>query len=308
MNIRRITHLLKNFTADPLVRFNYLAKMGFYNWMPDDLFLKKRFLLFMGKELDLKNPKSFNEKNNWRKLNDRKDIYTQMADKYGAKSVIADRVGEEFTFPLLGVWNRAEDIDFSKLPDQFVLKVNHAGGVIVCRNKATFDKNKAIKALKRDLKIDYFIQSREWPYKNIQRKIICEKYMGENLTDYKNYCFNGKLHYTFVWENQSRKDGRKPAAFFCGAYNRDWEKSEIDIDYPTQDVALKKPQCYEEMVRIAETMSAGIPFVRIDCYIINNRVYVGEMTFFPWGGFMRFKDEKWDLMLGALEELPKLKS
>lgn len=174
----------------------------------------------------------------------------------------------------------------------------------MCRDKETFDKEKAIKELRHDLKINYFIRSREWPYKNVQRKIICEQYMGENLTDYKNYCFNGKLQYTFVWENESRKDGRKPQAYFTGAYDRNWEKSEIEIDYPTRDVLVEKPACYDEMVRIAEAMSAGIPFVRVDCYIINGRVYVGEMTFFPWGGFMKFKDEKWNQMLGDLEILP----
>lgn len=253
---------------------------------------------------DLDHPKNFNEKNNWRKLNDRRDIYTQMVDKYGIKTIVANRVGEKYAFPLLGVWNRPEDIDFSKLPNQFVLKVNHAGGVIVCRDKSTFDISKAIKELRQDQRINYYIFSREWPYKNVQRKIICEQYMGENLTDYKNYCFDGKLHYTFVWENQSREDGRKPQAYFCGAYDQNWKKSGLEIDYPSRDVLVEKPKCYEEMVRIAEAMSAGIPFVRVDCYIINDHVYVGEMTFFPWGGFMKFKDEKWNQMLGDLEKLP----
>lgn len=185
-----------------------------------------------------------------------------------------------------------------------MLKVNHAGGVIVCRDKGRFDKKGAIKELREALKADYFYGSREWPYKNVKRKVICEAYMGENLTDYKNYCFNGKLQYTFVWENESRSDGRKPTAYFCGAYDRQWQKSGIDIDYPTHDKLVGKPDCYEELVEIAEKMSAGIPFVRVDCYIINNQVYVGEMTFFPWGGFMKFKDEAWNRALGDLEELP----
>lgn len=128
--------------------------------------------------------------------------------------------------------------------------------------------------------------------------------MGENLTDYKNYCFNGKLLYTFVWENQSRQDGRKPQAYFCGAYDREWNRSGIEIDYSSRDVKVDKPNCYNEMVSVAESMSKGTYFVRCDCYIINNQVYVGEMTFFPWGGFQIFKDKNDDIMLGELEKLP----
>lgn len=305
--IKPVAYLAEKFKTFYIwfVTLPWVELLRFKAYLDDRNYITKFYQKRFGCLPDLEHPVNFNEKNNWRKLNDRRDIYTQMVDKYGIKSVVAEWVGEEYTFPLLGVWDRPEDIDFSKLPDQFVLKVNHAGGVIVCRGKATFDKDLAVKELKKNLKINYFIKSREWPYKNVQRKIICEQYMGENLTDYKNYCFNGKLHYTFVWENQSREDGRKPQAYFCGAYDRNWEKSGIEIDYPTRDVLVEKPECYEEMVRIAEAMSADIPFVRVDCYIINGHVYVGEMTFFPWGGFMKFKDEKWNQMLGELEILPK---
>ena len=270
----------------------------------DEVYIKALFEAKFGTPLDLENPKTFNEKNNWRKLHDRRPIYTEMVDKYRIKDIIAERVGPEHTFPLLGVWDSPEEVDFSALPDQFVLKVNHAGGVIVCRDKMTFDRESAIGELTRQLQEDYFLLSREWPYKNVRRKVICEQYMGENLTDYKNYCFNGKLQYTFVWENESREDGRKPDAYFCGAYDREWEKSEIVIGYPTWDKEIVQPECYHEMVRIVEAMSAGIPFVRVDCYIIDNFVYVGELTFFPWGGFMRFEDPKWNCLLGEMEELP----
>lgn len=273
-------------------------------WQNDRAYIIQLFKKQFGRKPDLDNPLDFNEKNNWRKLYDRKAIYTKMVDKYQIKEVIAQRVGAEYTFPLYGVWDDPGDIDFSKLPDQFVLKANHAGGVIVCRDKSRFDTVRAVKELRRTLKADYFYASREWPYKNVERKIICEAYMGEDLTDYKNYCFNGKLQYTFVWENESREDGRKPKAYFCGAYDRQWQKNGIEIDYPSRDKLVEKPDCYEKLVEIAEKMSAGIPFVRVDCYIINGHVYVGEMTFFPWGGFMKFKDEVWNRALGDLEQLP----
>lgn len=277
-------------------------------WMKDEDYIRELYFKRFQCYPNLENPSNFNEKNNWRKLHDRNPLYTRMVDKYMVKKVISERVGEEFTFPLIGVWDSPKEIDFSTLPDQFVLKNNHSGGVIICRDPSEFDRKRAVQELAREMRANYFWGSREWPYKNVPRKIICEQYMGENLIDYKNYCFNGKLQYTFVWRNQGREDGRKPMAYFCGAYDRNWEKSGIEIDYPSQDVIVEKPECYDEMVRVAEAMAADIPFVRVDCYIVNNRVYVGEMTFFPWGGFMKFKDEKWNQLLGDLEVLPKLET
>ena len=273
-------------------------------WMSDRRYIEKLYYKRFGVKPDLDNPKTFNEKNNWRKLHDRRDIYTQMVDKYRAKEFIAERCGEGHTARLLGVWDDPADIDYDTLPDKFALKPNHAGGVIVCRDKTNFDREKAVKELKSALKVNYYLGSREWPYKNVPRKVIAEEYMGENLTDYKNYCFNGKLQYTFVWSNESRADGRKPQAYFCGAYDRAWKKSEIAIDYPTKDIEYPCPDCYEQMVEIAEKLSKDIPFVRVDCYCIKGHVYIGEMTFFPWGGFMKFKDRTWDEKLGELEKLP----
>lgn len=295
---------IKYFITNPVLRVQYLANLGFYK--DDRTYIEKKYKAFFGVYPDLDHPKTFNEKNNWRKLYDRNPLYTEMVDKYLVKKVIRERSGEGHSFRLTGVWNNPEDIDFAKLPDQFVLKNNHSGGVIVCRDKDVFDSDKAVRELKAQQKKDYFIYNREWPYKNVRRKIICEEYMGENLTDYKNYCFNGKLHFTFVWENASRKDGRKPEAYFCGAYDRDWNKTGIEIGYPSRQTEIVKPDCYQEMVQIAERMSEDIPFVRVDCYIIDNHVYVGEMTFFPWGGFQVFKDKKYDVELGKLERLPEL--
>lgn len=288
-----------------LDRASHIYQFLKYKWYLSDrkyitALYKKRF----GTIPNLDNPLSFNEKNNWRKLNDRREIYTSMVDKYKIKGLVAEKCGGQYVFPLYGVWDSPKEINFDDLPDQFVLKVNHAGGVIVCRDKSSFNKRAAVNELKDCLKIDYFHRSREWPYKNVARKIICEKYMGENLTDYKNYCFNGRVQYTFVWKNVSREDGRKPQAFFCGAYDRDWVKSDIDIDYPSLDIIVDKPSAHEDMIKTAEKMSEGIPFVRTDCYIIDNSVFIGEMTFFPWGGFMKFKDEKYNTMLGELEQLP----
>lgn len=274
-------------------------------YMNDKTYLKRLYMKNFGRELNLSEPVTFNEKNNWRKLYDRRPEYTGMVDKFEFKKFAAEKCGSGHTFRLLGSWDDPKDIDISLLPEQFVLKANHAGGVIVCRDKSEFDPDKAKKELRRILKTNYFAISREWPYKNVKRKVICEEYMGENLTDYKNYCFGGKLQYTFVWKNESRKDGRKPQPYFCGAYDRNWKKTDLEIGYPTLDENTERPDRYDEMVEIAEKLSKDIPFVRVDCYIVDHHVYAGEMTFFPWGGFMKFKDEKWDLKLGELERLPE---
>ncbi len=275
-------------------------------WEDDRTYVENLYYERFGVKPDLDDPKNFNEKNNWRKLYDRNPIYTDMVDKYLLKGIVAQKVGEQYVFPLLGVWDDPAKIDYDSLPEQFVLKTNHAGGVIICRDKSAFKKKQAARELKKTLKMDYFMRSREWPYKNVKRKVIAEQYMGENLIDFKNYCFNGELKYTLVWKNQSREDGRKPTAYFCGSYDRDWEKTDMALDYPSlPDEVTEKPACYDELVKVCEAMSAGIPFVRVDCYIIDGHVYVGEMTFFPWGGFQKFKDDTWNDKLGQMEILPK---
>lgn len=287
-----------------LLGFSVIEKIAFHANMSDEDYIKMKYKERFGVEPNLVEPKNFNEKNNWRKLHDRQPIYASMVDKFKIKDIIAKKAGTEYAFSLLGVWDKPEQIEWESLPDTFVLKCNHAGGVLVCRDKSVFDKKKAIKVLRKNQKINYYIRSREWPYKYVEKKIIAEQYMGENLVDYKNYCFNGKLLYTLVWQNYSREDGQKPEAHFCGAYDISWIKTNLELNYPTDDVMINKPEEYDDMVSVVEKMSKGIPFVRVDCYIIAGRVYVGEMTFFPWGGFQNFKDEKWNDYLGSLEKLP----
>ncbi len=287
-----------------LMGFPLVENLIFHANMSDEEVIRRKYYKEFGTYPNLENPHNFNEKNNWRKLHDRKNIYTLMVDKYRVKNIIEDSVGKEHTFTLLGVWEKPNEIDFDELPEKFVLKCNHAGGVIICRDKSSFDKDKAIKKLSREQKRNYYIRLREWPYKNVEKKIIAEAYMGENLIDYKNYCFDGQLMYTLVWQNHSRKDGYKPEAHFCGSYDRNWKKTDMELDYPTDDVVIEKPQVYDQLVEVVEKMSKGIPFVRVDCYIINEMVYVGEMTFYPWGGFQKFKNEKWNEFLGEMEKLP----
>ena len=301
MSVAAIRYYMKH----PRAILSKLSQMGLTSWIPDELYLHFYWpTKQMGYKLNLNNPKTFNEKNNWRKLHDRRDIYTQMVDKYRAKEFIAERCGEGHTARLLGVWDDPADIDFDALPDQFVLKPNHAGGIIVCRDKSTFDKKKAVKELKAALKRNYYLASREWPYKNVERKIIAEEYLGENLIEYNNYCFNGRLVFTGVSENISRADGRKPQDFFCGAYDREWKKYEIGKDCASIEKECPQPTCYQQMLEIAEKLSKDTIFLRVDCFLEDERLCFGEMTFFPTGGFTKFKDRVWDEKLGELEKLP----
>lgn len=289
-----------------LLTLPIIQKTVYKAYMSDKKFVLREYKKRLGKPPDLDCPKSFNEKNSWRKIYDRNPIYTSMVDKYLLKGIIAERAGEQYAIPLIGVWDTPKDIVWDSLPDQFVLKCNHeSGSVVVCRNLRDFDKQLAIATLSWRQRRDYYLKHREWPYKNVKRKIIAEKYVGENLLDYKNYCFNGKVLYTFVWKNHSKEDGHKPDVYFCGAYDRQWNKTELEISQPSEDIIVEKPACYEEMISVSEKMTdEEIPFVSVDCYIINNRVYIGEMTFFPGGGYREFKDEKWDMILGDEEKLP----
>ena len=289
---------LYNFFTDKRLRFSYLTAMGLTRWMSDEQFLKKEYFLQMGKPLNLNDPKTFNEKLQWLKIHNRKPEYTTMVDKYAVKQYVADRIGEQYIIPTLGVWEHFDDIDFDNLPKQFVLKCTHdSGGIVICRDKSKLDKKTAKKKLEYYLKRKYYYIHREWPYKNVKPRIIAEKYMtngdGEDLNDYKLMCFNGKVKTTFVCSDRFSKDGLKVTF-----YDTDWRRMPFERHYPTSKTEIDKPQTYEEMVILAEKLAFGIPFVRVDFYEINGNIYFGELTFFPGSGYEEFTPEEWDKTLG----------
>lgn len=289
---------LYNFFTDKRLRFSYLTAMGLTRWMSDEQFLKKEYFLQMGKPLNLNDPKTFNEKLQWLKIHNRKPEYTTMVDKYAVKQYVADRIGEQYIIPTLGVWEHFDDIDFDNLPKQFVLKCTHdSGGIVICRDKSKLDKKTAKKKLEYYLKRKYYYIHREWPYKNVKPRIIAEKYMtngdGEDLNDYKLMCFNGKVKTTFVCSDRFSKDGLKVTF-----YDTDWRRMPFERHYPASKTEIDKPQTYEEMVILAEKLSFGIPFVRVDFYEINGNIYFGELTFFPGSGYEEFTPEEWDKTLG----------
>lgn len=272
---------------------------------PDKLYLQMLYRLLMHKPLNLKNPKSFNEKLQWLKLYNRKHQYTLMVDKLKVKDYVADLIGEEYIIPTLGVWENAKDVDFNSLPDKFVIKCNHNSGqgLYICKNKSEMNEAEVRSNLQKALETDYFIRFREWPYKDVERRIIAEKYIEDkssvdgDLKDYKFMCFNGKVHCSFVCSE--RKTDLKVSFF-----DRDWMPMPFERHYPRSNKPIPKPVHYEEMIRLAEVLSKGIPFVRVDFYDVEDKIYFGELTFFPGSGFEEFTPDIWDERLGSLINIP----
>src|SRR5690554_4501652 len=244
---------LITYLKNPFLIIPYLGFRGCFHWIPDELYLKILFRIKMGYKLDLKNPKTFNEKLQWLKLNDRKELYTQLVDKYEVRQYIEDTIGKEYLIPLLGVWDRFEDIDFDLLPEQFVLKTTHdSGGIVICKDKSKLDKENARKVLEAHLKSNHWKKWREWAYKNVKPQIIAEMYMsdsarqasddGEQLTDYKFFCFDGEPKMMFIATDRFAEDEVK-FDFFDMEYNH----LPFRNQHPNAEIVPACPECFEEM-------------------------------------------------------------
>lgn len=275
----------------------------------DETFLKIKFRLEMGQPLNLKSPKTFNEKLQWLKLYNRKPEYTTMVDKFAVKEYVANIIGEEHIIPTLGIWNSFDEIDFSSLPNQFVLKTTHGGGgggVVICKDKNTFDKQKAKKVLQKSLNSDIYWNYREWPYKDVPKRIIAEQFMsnnGKDLEDYKIHNFNGKPKFILVCSNRYGN-----SAMIDDFYTPEWDLLDLKRpSHPNSATPAKAPSKLKEMLELSEILSKDIPFFRTDFYIINNKVYFGELTFFPASGMSKFEPEEWDNILGTWIQLPNIK-
>ena len=275
--------LLKtNKTEIPYAIFRNFTKYGLTRIIPDKMYLEIAFRLALGYSLDLNNPKTFNEKLQWLKLYDRRPEYVTMVDKYRVRKYISDTIGDEYLIPLLGVWENANDIDFDTLPDQFVLKCNHdSGSVIICKDKSKLNRKSVVKRLNKALKKNGYWFGREWPYKNVKPCIIAEKYMIDStysdLLDYKIHNFNGVPQVILVCSGSFSKDGLHEDFFTVN-----WEK--IDLvrpDHPSSDLNIIKPDKLNEMLKISENISRNYPFVRTDFYIVNKKLYLGEITLYP---------------------------
>lgn len=281
-----------------------LKNHGFFNWLPDKAYIKMSYRLARSKKLDLKNPQTFNEKLQWLKLYDRKDIYTTMVDKYEVKKYVSDLIGEEYIIPTLGVWDKFDDIDFDALPDQFVLKCTHdSGGLVIVRDKSKLDKDKARKKINKSLKRNYYYHGREWPYKNVKPRIIAEQYMEDTasreLVDYKFYCFNGTPKFLYI--STGLEDHSTAAISFL---TMDFEFAPYErSDFKPFDSLPEKPKNFEKMAALAASLSKDVDFLRVDLYEINGKIYFSELTFSPCSGYMPFKNAEHDVEIGQLLHL-----
>ena len=233
-----------------------------------------------------------------------------MVDKYEVKSYISALIGEQYIIPTLGVWDKPEDIDWDKLPQQFVLKTTHGGGnggVVVCQDKSKLSKKQAVAKLQQSMKQDIYKIYREWPYKNVKKRIIAEAYMSDNsefnkedLTDYKFYCFNGNAYKVMVCTD--RNIG-KPKFY---SFDKEWNllrHNNMGKAAPI-DFSLPKPDGMDEMFRLVEKIAANLPFARVDMYYVKGQIYFGEVTFYPASGFDPNILPEIDLLYGQMLKLP----
>ncbi len=298
--------------------FSKLNSKRVFNFLPDEAFVRLQYFANTGKKLNLNPPKTFNEKLQWLKIHDHNPKYTDLVDKCESKAIVGDIIGEQHIIPMYGVWDKFEDVDFSKLPDTFVLKCTHdCGGLVICKDKSKLDMEKTRKIMTKCLKRNYYWGSREWTYKNVKPRIIAEKLMtddnipgeesehADGLIDYKFYCFNGVPKFLYV-AFANMKDGNKNDAM--SYLYTDWTPAHFSrTDHEAFPFEIDKPERFPEMIEIAKKLSKGIPFVRVDLYYLQNEIYFSEMTFCPGSGLGVFSPPEEERKLGDWITLPPQK-
>lgn len=300
-NVNNYIRKLGKYILDKRYRFLINSSYFGYKNMSDKEFLEKKFKYMLGYDLNLENPTTFNEKLQWLKLYDRCPEYTTMVDKFAVKKYMADKIGEQYIIPTLGVWDKFDDIDFDKLPKQFVLKCTHdSGGLVIVKDKQQFDKAAANKKLEKCLKRNYYWSGREWPYKNVSPKIIAEQYLQDSktsqLNDYKFLCFEGRPEIIEIHQNR-----------YTNKYTQDF----YDINWRPVPISqgekfgngIFKPQTFELMLKFSASLSEGFHHLRIDWYEVNGKLYFGELTFYDGSGFVPFDKIEYDEYLGSLIKL-----
>jgi len=287
------------FMAALIERFNCL--------FGDEKYLRLLFKYRMGYPLNLNNPQTYSEKLNWLKLYDKNPLYTKLVDKYEVKNYVAEKVGVQYIIKTLGIWDKPEKIQWDTLPKQFVLKTTHGGGnsgVIVCKDKDLLNIDLTVKRLKIAMKQNLYKDSREWPYKDVPKRIIAEEYIEDEATkelrDYKFFCFDGKVEYLFIGSERQKPGEDVKFDFF----DKDFNHLILKQGHPNSKVLPEKPSQFEMMKIIASKLSEGIPHVRVDLYEANGRVFFGEMTFYHFGGVVPFEPDEWDLKFGEHLQLP----
>ena len=270
-------------------------------WMPDRLYLELMYWRTFGRVPDLGNPLRYTEKLQWLKLHDRNPLYHKLVDKAAVKPYVAAIIGEEHMVPTLGVWDSPAEIDWDALPDRFVLKCTHdSGSTIICRDKASFDRDAACRRLIAGLRKDYYKPMREWAYKGVKPRVIAERYLEGEINDYKFFCFGGVPGFLYVASDRFNADEETKFDFF----DMEWNHLDIRNGHPNAAVPPERPACFEEMKRLAAELSKGIPQVRVDFYEVDGKALFGEYTFYHMGGFVPFDPDSADFMMGEMFKLP----
>lgn len=274
-------------------------------FIPDSIYIQIYYFAHFKKFCDLKNPNTYNEKLNWLKLHDHNPVYPTLVDKYEAKEYVARIIGNEYIIPTLGVWDTFDDIDFEKLPNQFVLKCTHdSEGLVIVKDKKKLDKNVAKEKIEAALKQNFYYIGREWPYKDVKPRIIAEQYMEDHvdgeLRDYKFFCFDGEPKVMFIASDRASDHVK------FDYYDLKFNHLDIKQKYPHAQEALRKPVTFEKMIDFSKILSKGFPHVRVDFYEVDGHLYFGELTFYHFSGFMPFEPDRWDKVFGDWLKLPKV--
>ena len=301
--LRRIKHLF----TQPKISLEAFVVSTPSLWS-DKMYISLLFWLRMGKKLNWSTPITYSEKLQWLKLYNRDSRYTDMVDKVKAKDYVASIIGEEYIIPTLGVWDDPDKIDFDALPDRFVLKCNHNSGLgmYICKDRSQMDVEKIKEKAREGLNENYYIGNREWPYKNVERRVFAEQYMEDEygeLRDYKWFCFDGQVKALFIASDRSKGEHATRFDFFDENFNH----LPFTNGHPNADVLPAKPRMFDKMKELAAQLSKGIPHVRVDFYEVGDKVYFGEMTFFHWSGMMPYEPEEWDYKFGEWIDLSKVK-
>lgn len=273
--------------------------------IPDKAYISMIYFLRLHKRMNWRDPKSFSEKLQWLKIHNRNPEYTRIVDKYEMKSFVTERLGEGYTVPTIGLWNKAEDIDFNALPDRFVIKCTHdSGSNVLCKDKEKLDIASVKKHLSKCLKNNLYCLSREWPYKNVKPRIIAEEFLEDNtqdsLTEYKLFCFDGEVKMVLVCKGVAHTKNRTND--FCDVNLNRFPFTSL---LPNSEGPLDKPTCYDELLCCAAKLAQGFPQVRVDAYVLDNKFYFGELTLFHNSGLRKFDPPEWDEKLGSWIQLPQ---
>lgn len=299
---------IKKFLLNPFIVFSFLASKGKLLFISEKLMVKLIYRGQMGKKLNLKNPKTFNEKMQWLKVYDHNPLYTKLVDKHEVREFVRTIIGEKYLIPELKLWDSPKEINLEELPNKFVIKCTHdSGSVLVIRNKDKIEQDSLIKHFLKRTKRSHYWAGREWPYKNVKPRIIVEQYLetdGEGgLKDYKFYCFNGVPMFLYVSSGLDNHETAKISFFDLDGNRMPFGRS----DYNPIDYKIEMPSKFEEMKKIASVCASeiGADFVRVDLFEVNNRVFFSEFTFTPCGGYMPFSPEDYDEIIGELLKLTK---